>query len=345
MSDSSDDEIHGRQNTNSSFTPSQLNLGMLVDNPTDDLFDDKEKKDSDDERHEVERKPTTDYEPRTMSQPQMNYNVVDNDDLESVHGDRSVVMSDDDNSFPRDSSDDESYSRKSYSSGDDRRSRSSYDSGEDNVNRRRRLYIELKRYCKRNKLEFPSHLHQDSPYHELKSYLAMLRSEKQMEQGVEMCKKVLVGITGVFEYLNTRFDPIGLKLEGFSENVSDNRDELTEPLEEIYEKHADKFDVPPGVKILMIIGGAAAQTHMMNSMTGGKPSYQPQTQQHVYKSAPPTAHSKPSVSDPAMDDDPDIQDILREMNNGDTRSRSSLSSSGTTARRKRANARVSLDDL
>ena len=350
MSDN-DSDSNTRTNTNASFTPGQLNLGLLVDNAGDELFEQTEPAE-DMEDHSPRNNVTKTFrEPRTVSQPQLNYNVVNNDDLESMHGDKSVVMSDDDESFPRSSSDDDDNfskaSRSRYSSSDD-----GGGGHEDNTNKRRKMYMQIRGFCKRKGLDFPSHLHQESPYKDLKSYLSMLRSEQQMEQSVEMCKKVIVGVTSVFEYMNTRFDPIGLKLDGYSESVSDQRDDLTEPLEELYEKHSDKFDMPPEVKIMMIIGGAAAQTHIMNSMSGSK---KPQ-EQPVYHSNPSTQHkpvqqpqasySQKTVSDPAMDDDKDIQDILREMHqSSDTRSNASLSSSGTNARRARGNKRISLDDF
>lgn len=349
----SDDEQNSpkKTNINATFTPGQLNLGLLVDNAGDDLF---EVDGNVADVEEIQDTPRANafHQPRTQSQPQINYKLVDNDDLESLHGDKGrVIMSDDDDddkSFPRASSsdDDDNYSKTSRST---RYSSDEHESSNDTATKRHKKYMQIKNFCKRKKIDFPSHLHPESSYKDLKSYLSMLTSEHQMEQGVEACKKVIVGVTSVFEYLNTRFDPIGLKLTGYSEAVSDSRDDLTEPLEELYEEHADKFDVPPAVKIMMILGGAAAQTHVMNSMTGGPPARKAPEQTYHSSPAvskqPSMSYSTKTVSDPAMDEDEDIQDILREMQQSDTRSNSSLTSVGTIARRKRGNKGVSLDDL
>ena len=345
-------------NANAGLTPSQLNLGLLLDDPEDELFDNPGGSDDD---HEAPRPSAQSvvHEPRTDTQPQINYNMVNNDDLESMHGDDNVRMSDHDkNVFPMASSDDDDdHSRKSYSSdssSDDDRGSNSYSSqkrSEDTVNRRRQLYMQIKSFCKRKDMEVPSHLHQGSSHSELKSYLAMLRSEQQMEQSVDMCKKVIVGFSSIFEYLNTRFDPIGLKMIGLSENISDARDDLTEPLEEIYEKNEEMFQMSPEAKLMMILGGAAAQTHIMNTMTGNGGT--PAPQKTTYSTSTPTQHQKQpqytnnnAISNPMDDEDPDIQDILREMNSSDTHSNSSLrSSNGTIARQKRGQAKINLSDL
>jgi hypothetical protein len=352
-----DTERTDSYNAEAGLTPSQLNLGLLLDNPEDELFDNPGGGDDHEEpRPSVQNSVV--HEPRTTSQPQINYNMVNNDDLESMHGDDNVRMSDNDdkNVFPMSSDDEDNRSRKSYSSDsssdDDRRGSHSYSSqkrSEDTVNRRRQLYMQIKSFCKRKDMDVPSHLHQGSSHSELKSYLAMLRSEQQMEQSVDMCKKVIVGCSSIFEYLNTRFDPIGLKMIGLSENISDARDDLTEPLEEIYEKNEEMFQMSPEAKLMMILGGAAAQTHIMNTMTGNGGTPTPQKKTY---SAPPQHQKQPqytnnnAVSDPRDDDDQDIQDILREMNSSDTRSNSSLrSSNGTIARQKRGQARINLSDL
>ena len=334
--------------TNSQYTPSQLDLGLLVNDPTDDMFE--QKGDTIIEVHKQDFNKQNG--PSNATQPQVNYNVVDNDDLESIHGDRSVVISDrdDDDDFPKDSSDDDDYYRTRRSDDRDRRHYSDDDSSDrdcGNTNMRRKLYMKLKVYCRRKNIDFPSHIHPDSPYSELKAHLSLLQSEHHMEQSVEMCKKVMVGVTSVFEFLNTRFDPVGLKLNGWSEQINDTKDEYDEVFEELYEKHSDKVEMPPEVRLMLMIGGSAAAYHVQSSMmsTNKTPS------QTVYQ-APSVSNQRssfqPNVSDPRNDDDAEIQNIIREMQNNqpsDTESVNSLRSTTSTVRRKRGSKRVNLSDL
>jgi hypothetical protein len=289
--------------------------------------------------------------------------MIDRDELESIHGDdNSVIMSDghSDNGFPKVSSDEESH----YDRHSDRRDRrSSYDSrdSEESVSKRRKLYTEMKQYCKKKDIEFPSHLRPDSPYHELKSHMSILRNEYQMEKSVDMCKKMLVSFASVFEYLNNRFDPIGLHMDGWSENINDNKDEYDEVFEELYEKYQDKVSCPPELRLMMMIGGSAASYHVMSSMSkkmgGGrqappqqnhqyeKPYAEPTSQKRAPSAAPRGAVNK-VVSDPSQDENADIQDILRQIKQeGSHDDVESLSSTGTSVRRQRANRSVGLDDL
>src|SRR3989344_6456481 len=202
MSDNIQITEHRKNEANSSFTPAQLDLGLLVDNPPDNLFeqdDINEKEDKKDNKFNIQKHKT-----------QSDYGIIDRDDLESMHGDDNrVIMSDGgaDNEFPKVSSDDddESHYDKSRDSRDrnsDNRSERSERDSEESLSKSRKLYMQMKQYCKKKNVEFPSHLRPDSPYHELKSHMSLLRSEYQMEKSVEMCKKMLVSFASVFEYLN-----------------------------------------------------------------------------------------------------------------------------------------------
>jgi hypothetical protein len=350
--------------TNSKYTAAQLDLGLLIQNPSDDLFEQSNDAPGlDTSKQDFNKR----HGPSKSSQPQIEYNIVDNDDLESIHGDKSVVMSDKDDDFPKASSDeDDRYEKKSRShrressSGDhdrdrdrdhDSHSHSRYDSDDDDrgdsTNMRRKLYMKIKLYCRKKKIDFPSHLHSDSPYSELKAHLSLIQSEHKMEQSVEVCKKVMVGITSVFEFLNTRFDPLSLKLDGWSEQVNDTKDEYDEVFEELYEKHADKVDMPAEVRLMLMIGGSAASYHVQNSMMGTR-----NTQEQTVYQAPQSrqthqSYSNKTVSDPRNDEDTEIQNIIQQMKNqnSDTASENSIGSTTSTIRRKRGNNRVSLHDL
>ena len=348
--------------TNASFTPAQLDLGLLVDNPTDDLFEQDGNVADDEKEKEPENNFNTFSIPKSSHQPQSGFNLIDRDELESVHGDNnSVIMSDghSDNEFPKVSSDEESH----YDKRSDRHSRDSRDSrydSEESMNKRRKMYMQMKQYCRKKNIEFPSHLRPDSPYHELKSHMSLLRSEYQMEKSVEMCKKMLVSFSSVFEYLNNRYDPFGLQMDGWSEHINDNKDEYDEVFEELYEKYQEKISCPPEIRLMMMVGGSAASFHVMSSMAkrmGGGNRVPPQQQNYEKPYAEPTNNYNPkaaprgpvnkNISDPQNDENKDIQDILRQIKqeNKGGDDLESLSSTGTSVRRKRAKKSVGLDDF
>lgn len=361
-------QIVDKSNSNSSFTPAQLDLGLLVDNPTDDMFEQDDGNIADTEREpEPERNFNKFKFPTNDNQPQSAYNMIDKDELESVHGDDNSVIMSDGHDFPKVSSDDEShYDRDKDRDRRSRDSRGSYESrydSEESLNKRRKIYAQMKQYCRKKNIEFPSHLRPDSPYHELKSHMALLRSEYEMEKSVDMCKKMLVSFASVFEFLNTRYDPIGLQMDGWSEHVNDNKDDYDEVFEELYEKYQDSISCPPEMRLMMMIGGSAASYHVMNSMSkrmggGGRGQAPPQQTYYGnfekpyteptnnYQQKKPTNNAPTNISDPAQDENADIQDILRQIKQENGSNDDEVdSSANTSVRRKRARKSIGLDDF
>jgi hypothetical protein len=72
-------------------------------------------------------------------------------------------------------------------------------------------------------------------------------------------------ITGL-EFLNNKFDPFDLKLDGWSEQVNDNIDEYDEIFAELHEKYKSKAKMAPELKLLFQLGGSAIMLHMTNTL-------------------------------------------------------------------------------
>ena len=72
-------------------------------------------------------------------------------------------------------------------------------------------------------------------------------------------------ITGA-EYMNNRFDPFDVKLDGWSESVNENIADFDEVFEELAEKYGGKSEVAPEIKLLMMLGGSAFMFHLTNTM-------------------------------------------------------------------------------
>jgi hypothetical protein len=76
---------------------------------------------------------------------------------------------------------------------------------------------------------------------------------------------LLACITGL-EFLNNKFDPFDLKLDGWSEQVNENIDEYDEIFAELHEKYKSKAQMAPELKLLFQLGGSAIMLHMTNTM-------------------------------------------------------------------------------
>ena len=88
----------------------------------------------------------------------------------------------------------------------------------------------------------------------------------EAERAIRFQKRILVACVTGLEFLNKRFDPFDLQLDGWSENVMENQDDYDGVFEELYQKYNAKVNVAPEVKLIMMVGGSAMMFHLTNSM-------------------------------------------------------------------------------
>lgn len=88
----------------------------------------------------------------------------------------------------------------------------------------------------------------------------------EVDQSIKFSRRMLIAcITGV-EFLNKRYNPFDLQLEGWSENVMENVDDYDGVFEELHNKYKSSIQVAPEVKLIMMLGGSAMMFHLTNSM-------------------------------------------------------------------------------
>ena len=67
-------------------------------------------------------------------------------------------------------------------------------------------------------------------------------------------------ITGV-EFLNGKFDPFNIKLDGWSESMNEGINDYDEIFEELHEKYGGRADIAPEIKLMLMVGGSAFMFH------------------------------------------------------------------------------------
>ena len=106
----------------------------------------------------------------------------------------------------------------------------------------------------------------DSSYQEMKGEYDTQMEERERLNSVKFQGKMLLAcITGI-EFLNNKFDPFDLKLDGWSEQVNENLTEYDEIFGELHEKYKSKAKMSPELKLLFQLGGSAIMLHMTNTM-------------------------------------------------------------------------------
>jgi hypothetical protein len=106
----------------------------------------------------------------------------------------------------------------------------------------------------------------DSSLEEMKGEYENIISEKERSNNVKFQGKMLMAcITGI-EFLNSKFDPFDVKLDGWAEQFNENITDYDEIFEELHEKYKSKAKLAPEIKLLFQLGGSAMMLHMTNTM-------------------------------------------------------------------------------
>ena len=80
-----------------------------------------------------------------------------------------------------------------------------------------------------------------------------LKSQRDMDNSVKFQRKCLMAcITGV-EFLNSKFDPFDVKLDGWSESMHESLNDYDEVFEELHEKYKSKGKIAPELKLMMMV--------------------------------------------------------------------------------------------
>lgn len=106
----------------------------------------------------------------------------------------------------------------------------------------------------------------ESPLSEMKGEYEMIKADKEKKNSIKFQQKMLLAFVSGLEFLNGKFDPFDLKLDGWSEGVNENIDEYDEVFGELHEKYGDSAKMAPELKLLFMLGGSAAMLHMTNTM-------------------------------------------------------------------------------
>jgi hypothetical protein len=93
-----------------------------------------------------------------------------------------------------------------------------------------------------------------------------LKKQRDVEKSIKFSRKILMAFVSGVEFLNGRFDPFDIKLEGWSENVMENVNDYDEVFEELHEKYSDSVKMAPELKLLGLIGGSLFMFHLTNSL-------------------------------------------------------------------------------
>ena len=106
----------------------------------------------------------------------------------------------------------------------------------------------------------------DSSLDEMEGEYEMIIAEKERSNSVKFQGKMLMAAVTGLEYLNNRFDPFDINLDGWAESVNENIDDYDEIFAELHEKYKSKAKMAPELKLLFQLAGSGIMVHMTNTM-------------------------------------------------------------------------------
>ena len=106
----------------------------------------------------------------------------------------------------------------------------------------------------------------NSQLDDMRNEYIKLKKQRESENAIKFQRKMLMAcITGV-EFLNGKFDPFSVKLDGWSESMNENVNDYDEVFEELHEKYGGGTDMAPELRLMFMVGGSAFMFHLTNTM-------------------------------------------------------------------------------
>ena len=105
-----------------------------------------------------------------------------------------------------------------------------------------------------------------SSYEDMQFEHERLKKQRDVEKSIKFSRKILMAFVSGAEFLNNRFDPCDVKLDGWSENVMENVNDYDEVFEELHEKYGESVKMAPELRLIAMVGGSAFMYHLTNSL-------------------------------------------------------------------------------
>jgi hypothetical protein len=106
----------------------------------------------------------------------------------------------------------------------------------------------------------------ESPLMEMQGEYEMIMEEKARQNSVKFQGNMMMAVINGIEFLNNRFDPFEVKLDGWGEQINENINDYDDIFGELHDKYKSKATMAPELKLLFQLGGSAMMVHMTNTM-------------------------------------------------------------------------------
>ena len=106
----------------------------------------------------------------------------------------------------------------------------------------------------------------NSHLEDMRNEFIKLKKQREIDNSIKFQRKMLMACVTGLEFLNGRFDPFNVQLDGWSESVNENLNDYDEIFEELNEKYGGDTEMAPELRLLFTLAGSAFMFHLSNTM-------------------------------------------------------------------------------
>lgn len=143
-------------------------------------------------------------------------------------------------------------------------------SKEEVINAKRELLYQFDRMEKKG-IHMPKKFNMSSPLEDMQNEMARLKRDREVDISVKFQRKMLMTAVTGMEFLNSKFDPFDVHLDGWSDKVNEEILDYDEVFEELYDKYKGRAKMPPELRLVFMLGGSGFMFHLTNSVMKSAP--------------------------------------------------------------------------
>ena len=139
------------------------------------------------------------------------------------------------------------------------------------LNEKREIIYQLDRLEGKG-FKIPFKFNMNSDLEEMRTEYNRLIREKELDGSVRFQQKMLMAFISGTEYMNSRYDPFAIKLDGWSEQVNENINDYDDIFEELHYKYkATGKKMAPEFRLFIALSGSAFMFHLTSRMFKEQP--------------------------------------------------------------------------
>ncbi len=139
------------------------------------------------------------------------------------------------------------------------------------INEKREIIYQLDRLESKG-FKLPFKFNMNSDLEEIKTEYNRIIREKELDGSVRFQQKMLMAFISGTEYLNSRYNPLSIRLDGWSEQVNENINDYDDIFEELHYKYkATGKKMAPELRLFMSLSGSAFMFHLTSRMFKEQP--------------------------------------------------------------------------